>query len=290
MSARTFFNIRYVYPGFTFILGIILVNQYLIFNNIIYHENINFTFLIAIVTIVGVSPLGLLLSQFWHVFFNFIRLLIGVRFLRYSSKYLLENKYLSKNISNKKHTINDLGVEGNLISLYLRKNFKLLILRDYILHYIFSFKKSGHIEMEYLRTFLSRKWDLMNTVGSGAFSYMFGMILGYMYRIWLLSDSTKIYLFNETIKINNITTLNNVSEIIIDRNFKYLPNSYYFYLIVFTITFLIVSIIGVLWINWDRQSFLVALFKKSNITKEDIKSAFPEIKFICEKIQQNNKK
>jgi len=84
-------------------------------------------------------------------------------------------------------------------------------------------------------------------------------------------------LFNETITINADLIINNVSKILIDRSLN-LPNHYWIGVWAFSIFFTMVSLLGILIINKERQEFIWAIFRQNDFTASDIKKAFPNTK------------
>jgi len=258
MSARSFFDNKRMYPVFTLLLGFILMNPIFIFNREFSQIVIENAVFLGIITIVGISPLGFLAAQFWHVSLAI-----------YRSSCLCFRKSLRE--------INELiefTDDNNQKSWH--RNHSLLMIRDFFFHY-HVIRKQGEKKGMYIGNYLSRRWDLINTLGSGLPSYFVGAMFGFYYNGLLMRDSTQINLFNETITINADLIINNVSKILIDRSLN-LPNHYWIGVWAFSIFFTMVSLLGILIINKERQEFIWAIFRQNDFTASDIKKAFPNTK------------
>ena len=143
MSSRTFFDMRYLFPGFTFILGFTLFSEFYIFKIGLPD------FSLALLTFIGLSPLGFLFSRGWNAILFLIRRSTWKYFKkqRGSSFYFINNRFPSRNSDIKKYQLKD-----------QYDKVKLLYLRDYFLHYHFGKKKKDLIEINHVRSYLSRRW------------------------------------------------------------------------------------------------------------------------------------
>lgn len=259
MSARSFFDNKRMYPVFTLFLGFILMNPIFIFNREFSQIVIDNAVFLGIITIVGISPLGFLAAQAWHILLAICR-----RSTLCFRKSIREINFLIE-------FTDDQNQES------WHRNHSLLMIRDFFFHY-HVIRKQGEKKGMYIGNYLSRRWDLINTLGSGFSSYFLGAIVGLFYNGWLMRDSAQINLFNETITVNTDLIINNVSKILIDRSLNYIPKNYCSWLWVFSIFFTMVSLSGMLTINKERQEFIWAIFRQNDFSAADIKKAFPNTK------------
>jgi hypothetical protein len=126
MSERNFFEMRYLYPGFMFCVGVLLYSHFEVLS-IVSLEGFN-----GIVTFLGLTPLGFLFSQFSH---------IVIHFYRYVTRWQRDSSQLIKEILRK---------EGYRTEEY--DNFELLDIRDFFFHHIIwtdvknneKFKRARH--------------------------------------------------------------------------------------------------------------------------------------------------
>ena len=228
-SDRSFFSIRYVYPGFAFLLGFFIFNPNLLS---IVLESVDDGLFSGIITLIGITPLGFLFGQLWH---------IGLYIYRLFFQKLRDSiSYLDKEIE----------LTGKENQCRFQRNLKLLRIRDFLYHYQFVYAESSK-KTERISRYLSRRWDLLNTIGSGYSSYLLALIFGCFMRDWEW--------FGSKVWENPL------------KNY-----SCFYYL--FTISFFIVSFLGIYMINKDRQEFITAIFRELGIPNEKIKKAFPNLR------------
>jgi len=161
---RTFFNLRYALPGYTFILLILLINQRMLlylFLEIAPKFQLSDTALSLVgiffgfLTLLSGSPLGLLVSQYWY-FIYFVSYYISMKvFPRFGSYKVLKNEF---------------NVEDDISSLETVFN--------YIVH--------SHTDIG-VRTYLNRRWDLLMLFGSTGWAIVLGLVSGYTCRDWILN-------------------------------------------------------------------------------------------------------
>lgn len=261
MSERTFFNMRYAYPGFTLILAFIIINPYLV-QLLSIESELNAIFL-GVGAIIGLSPLGILSSQPWHLFLNCYR-------LTQDSHRDSSTTYLRKTLKRDKLKLKSVGKEERR---------KLLIIRDYLYHYYSSKLEKDKINMVHIRTFLSRRWDIINMIGSGFTSFILGTALGVIYKELYFKNLSYMILSNETIIIHpSNKTIEHVTKIIFERTtmIDSLPPNYYYYVEALIVLLFFMALFSIKWVNLERQNFIVSMFNEWEINSGIIKTGFPE--------------
>lgn len=161
MSERAYFSLRYALPGFTFILivfMIILPNLQTVFSQseTLPEASLVSAFL-AFFTLLEGSAIGFLISQPWHLFYDFVlrrQALLSVRsFLQGKEHYELTNS--------------------------LARLHEQTVFLDYVVH--LADKK--------LLAYLQRRWDLLHTLGSTLVALLLGSLVGVLIRIlWTVKD------------------------------------------------------------------------------------------------------
>lgn len=225
-SERSFFNLRWIYPGFMVLLGIFIVNPILLTKLLRVLDDDVFS---GIATLVGISPFGFLVAQVWYFLFNIYRL----HFLKHQDS----TRYLKKRIE----------LTGKEDQCKTQRNNKLMRMVDFLYHNKFVYENSDK-KTERISQYLSRRWDLMHTMGSGLISYLLAVIFSGCMRCW---------------EWFNLPDCNNS-----------LTNYNIFYW-TFTIGFIIISISQIRQINKDAQVFLTAIFREHNFQQWDVRKAFP---------------
>lgn len=245
MSERSFFDHRYVYPAFTFLIACVFTNIGLVIQILLNTEISGSSIIVGILSLLGVSSMGILLGLFWHLILNLFRM----KFLRASSRWILEYNYSSEF----KLDINyyRIIVEG----FFIIRNLRLLYIRDYLLHYIIYSEKN-----QSTRNFLERRWDFLNTIGSGMTSYIMGLIMGYYLNAWY-KGHIQLWYSN-----NNV-----FSNLFMKMVHSFYPTCIFG---LFNLLLMIVSLFTLWWINKERQNNIITIFEQMNITKEEIESGF----------------
>jgi membrane protein implicated in regulation of membrane protease activity len=160
MPERSFFELRYALPGYTFVLMafLILAPDLL---TLFMHIPTDLVGLIApflaFFTLLEGSAVGFLMSQIWWLIFN--RWLRKGR-LQEAREFLREKSRFSKE-----------GKEYELIQGDLKKETAFL---DYI------FFKTENREM---LSYIQRRWDLLHTLGSTLVALSLGSLLGIVFRL-----------------------------------------------------------------------------------------------------------
>jgi hypothetical protein len=159
MSERTYFSLRYALPGFTFILMVVLIIwpslKELVLNNQARFDVGFVSAFLALFTLLEGSALGFLISQPWHLFYDFAlrRNALG------SAKRFLRDHY-------------------NLVGRR-RHPHEQEIFHDYMIH----------LADKQLLEHLQRRWDLLNTVGSTLTAVLVGSLVGFLIRaLWLRAE------------------------------------------------------------------------------------------------------
>lgn len=161
---RSFFNLRFTLPGYTFILLNLLLNLRIV----IYFLGMQplsetalpfFGILFGFLTLLSGTPLGFLVSQVWYLFY-FVCYYVSAILPRFGSYKVLKNEF---------------NVKDEIWSLDAAFN--------YILH---SHKEKG------IRTYLSRRWDLLMSFGSTSLAIVLGLISGYVCRDFVLNLNEKV--------------------------------------------------------------------------------------------------
>ncbi|HLE75416.1 MAG TPA: hypothetical protein VI864_05165 [Candidatus Bathyarchaeia archaeon] len=162
-SSRSYFNIRYAAPGYTFILIIVLITLpqlieiFSKFNIKLLSGGITtelLAVLLAFVSLLGGFAMGFLVSQVWYVFFSY--------FIReHYGRYPQIRNFLEGTLDRR---IND------------------RYLRFFIIDYIHRFSDEKTL------TYTQRRWDLMNTCSSTFAATALGALFGYVIRFCILGN------------------------------------------------------------------------------------------------------
>jgi hypothetical protein len=220
----------------------------------------------------GIQPIGFFFSQFWHVIMNIIRL----NMCPSQKKHFRPSSYHFAEILEKD------DINHNKYNMEKLDDDKLLKIRDYFYHYYLLLNKNEKVDLNHIYSFLSRRWDLINTIGNGVLSYIIGSCIGFILFNTIKERDIIIQTFNATVKLyyDNSTqfTKTGIDKLIINQ-FPIIYSDYYFIVLnIVSILFLIISYIGIKWINSERQSMLLNIFYKLNVSPEKIIEAFPELK------------
>jgi hypothetical protein len=167
MSERSFFDKRFTYPGYVFILWVLLLNLNLIWFFLMEMDQLENSIqfigiLLSFLTILSGAPIGFLISQFWYLRMNCIKEKLIIK--QEGPWDLLLKQY--NEISSKNIDIKSLDAEIN---------YKLLAIQNYI--------ESKH--NKYIRSYIARRWDILNIIGSTSYSICLGLLFGYITR-WVL--------------------------------------------------------------------------------------------------------
>jgi len=160
VSERSFFNIRYNFPGYAFLLFIILIcfkelNGFISESRVgLFHVFFVFFYLLS-----G-ACIGFLVSQVWY------KLIYHGKKMYYFQKKGKPRSYM--NFLHKKFRIREDDVE-------MATNAS-----DFIYH---------HHKNENLRAFVSRRWDLYQTMGCTQYSILLGIGFGLLIKIYLFKPS-----------------------------------------------------------------------------------------------------
>lgn len=177
MSERTYFSLRYALPGFTLILMVVLIilpglKEVVLSNQTRFDLGFVSAFL-ALFTLLEGSALGFLISQPWHLFYDFV---LRQDALGPAKKFLRDHYKL---IDGCKH-------------FHEQETF-----HDYLIH----------MADKQLLEYLQRRWDLLNTIGSTLTAVFVGSLVGFLIRnLWLKakfgnSDVLAIVIFSLVVPI-----------------------------------------------------------------------------------------
>jgi len=182
MSERTFCNIRYALPGFSFVIAFLLCSPYLVLTKISAEVLSLYDVSIGVSSIIGISSLGVLTSQVWHNLFN---TLLREKMEGESFSYMSKMSYSkSEKIKNIKYQIKNVKKVD-----YVDK----LMIRDYILFYLMLKRDVNNGKpSQCIRDYLSRRWDLLTTIGAGYVSYILGGFLGAVINSIFFRNSIQI--------------------------------------------------------------------------------------------------
>lgn len=158
MSQRTFFDIRYVFPGYTFLLLIFLI----LFPQVtqLIQEEIIFSAIFGFIYALNGIPIGFLVSQIWYIFYY------KTIFLGPYGIYKKPRKYI-------KYLIDNYDVVDDAL--------KSMIIVDYLY---------AKYEKE-LTGYINRRWDIVNILGATIISIISSIEIA----VYLKYDL--IFLFNK---------------------------------------------------------------------------------------------
>ena len=245
MSERNFFDLRYIYPGFTFILGFILAFPTSLL--VLFGESTTSAeIFLAIITFIGISSFGMLISQVWHNIFNY--LLRGWAEKESLGYIFGEKLFVSTKDANKMYKVSN--------AKEIKTVYKLVV-RDFFDFYVLM----KDMKNDSIRDYLSRRWDLLCSFGAGLASYILGFFMG--------------YIINGSVNV----TINTETESIIFAIFK--QQNYCIAISLISLIIIVLHIKTLIWINKERHIMLKALINELEISEEQIERAFPDIKFDC---------
>lgn len=159
MSERSFFNIRYHFPGYTFLLFIVLfcIHQFIELSK---QDNFGFfTIVFPFIYLLSGSPLGFLVSQVWYLYFDHWKK--GYYWKKRCEKraYI---KYLYA-IIEKSEILDD--------------PMKAIIIIDYLYNKFVDDNSKSYVD---------RRWDLIHLMGSIRVSIILGILFGIYIDIKLM--------------------------------------------------------------------------------------------------------
>jgi len=167
MSARAFFDFRYAFPGYTFILLVFLINlRFVLEKSVLPIIQSNdaltlFGILLGFLTLLSGASMGFLVAQFWYALFNFV---LGGHF------------GLEKCFDMRARPFEKLGKLGIIDD---RKTLTT------VLDYILSSKREDGIHL-----YMVRRWDLLNTIGATGIAIVLGLVIGYVTKYFVLSSTS----------------------------------------------------------------------------------------------------
>ena len=234
MSDRPFFSTRYTYPGVIFFLFFGLICRTEIIQAITAYSDTSKLIYGFVFTLSG-APIGFLISQFWYSFIiNGPHFREGYGWLHpyrpYETILFLEQKF-NINIKNTETSIAAL----NYLYLLQKKTKQKT--------------KCEEIEMEYelIRSYIQRRVDILNTLGTSILSIIFGLLLGLITHS-MTGDATIVDLL-----LNNIYIIS-LSFFIIYLMFR-----------------------GITRITSEQRKMIILLMNQTKV--EDLKNALPEFYF-----------
>jgi len=148
MSARSFFDLRYAVPGYTFILILLLINVLILQSQLQCLTKISdvIGILLGFLTLLSGQPIGFLVSQIWYSLFD--RLGWRSKVMKEPFEILVKNNHVLKEF------------------------------RQVIFDYLMNSEKNQN-----LRYYLDRRWDLGNLLGSTAIAVLLSGFFGYLVRL-----------------------------------------------------------------------------------------------------------
>ena len=165
---RTFFNLRFAVPGYTFILVFFLINlkvilKFISTNGLSNSSSALLGVFLGFVALLGGGAMGFLVSQFWY----FI-----------SQRWKIQGFY-----GTEKHR----GPFRTLIDYCDMSDKKedekiLLTVYDYIIHSLLKPSELTDRPKKGIYLYMSRRWDLMNLLGSTAMAIVLSSVIGYVIR------------------------------------------------------------------------------------------------------------
>jgi len=171
MSMRSFLDIRYTLPGYTFLLFVFVINVPKLPP---YLENMGDPFIsifIGIITVVSGAPLGFLISQIWYLFLTQNWFGIGIYGKQGNKKKYID--YLHK-----KGVIEDKTITVNVL--------------DYLYH---------QCDNKDLKDYVNRRWNMYNIFGSTSFAVIIGTIFGLLFRNHLEPITISNILLHEKVMV-----------------------------------------------------------------------------------------
>ena len=163
MSERSLFAVRYAFPGYTFLLFVILLCCEQIPNFLdVTQFGLLYAFF-AFVYLLSGAPIGYFITQPWYIYFHHIKkgYFWNGHFKKRKKKYI---EYICDEID-KDIQINDNNPDNAVV----------------ILDYLYN----GSEDKKYLSSYLTRRWDLYHVMGSTEGSILFGIIFGILFKLYL---------------------------------------------------------------------------------------------------------
>lgn len=144
MSSRSYFTWRYTYPGYAFILIIILKYISIFYQESAFSNSTYLPVVFGFISVLSGAPIGFIISQFW---------------------YLIEEHRRKKNVFCIYEKIKPLKADKK--PCFCVKDYSEMII---LIDYLFS-----KINNDNLKLYVNRRWDLYNILGSTRI----GILLGY---------------------------------------------------------------------------------------------------------------
>jgi len=166
MSERSLFDVRYTFPGYTFLLFtfFMFIEQILI--NYTEPKFGFFSVIFGFIYLLSGAPIGYFVSQIWYLYFHHWKKGYYWNDRRKTKKkeYV---KYLTELVDDEVKLIND-NPDKTLV----------------ILDYMFNISK----DREKLRSYITRRWDLYHIMGSTEVSIIFGILTGILLKPYFIID------------------------------------------------------------------------------------------------------
>lgn len=166
MSVREFFSTRYTFPGYTFLIFVVLISLKQIITNFFKPDLTLFTPLFAFIYLLSGAPLGYFVSQIWYLYFF----------------HLKKGHYYRDNCNPRAYI-------HYLIDKYNVKKdpFKATLIADYLFH---GCKNEG------LSLYVNRRWDLYNVMGATRFSIIAGILFGFFIKFFIFNDISNYNIYH----------------------------------------------------------------------------------------------
>lgn len=240
MSERSFFSFRYSAPGLLFIIGVFIVfPEVVVFLFTQKEGNAISAVFLGILSVFGGSAIGVPISQVWYTIYQQVIKRMGWQYEAKAIDHIFCKYSISKDSLKNKH-------EQELLC-------------DYLIQYCLSIKEKS----DRIGYYLSRRWDMANTIASSITAIWFGIIIGWMFRS---------IIFNEI--ISDIT--NSIVEKLSTKI------CCYFVVVLFIMAFITISsYLSYNHIRDESNEMIKALINEMNIPQRKIIKAFPKISGKC---------
>lgn len=168
MSVKNYLDIRYAFPGYTFILFVVGTSYPFFYEWLQTFPTDVSKIVVGIITVLGTSPIGFLISQLWYLF-------------------PIKNWFGS-------------SVYGDQMENKKRKYVKLLhdnqVKKDrystvHVLDYLISNSNDN------AKKYLSKRWDMYNIMGSTVIAIFIGWLFGILFRNHIVSYCIQGPIFHE---------------------------------------------------------------------------------------------
>jgi hypothetical protein len=156
MPERSFFDLRYAIPGYTFILLFVGINY------VCFFSRTGLDIFLAVLAVFGGSAFGFIISQFWWVLYEY---LMGAEF--HSEKRSI-NAVINKFELTRPRCLQDKR--------------KVIVILDYVTRHTKRQDRKDVVQQERFFQYMARRWDMYHLMSSELIALGVGFLFGILFR------------------------------------------------------------------------------------------------------------